>query len=133
MSPEGMTEETELLAAVQRALATPRGKFAVRVAFSRFEAPLPRSHHRRIARVILDQVAQQHDGELFEPGCGDLVTICNALKQHSGDPALHPAALAHTFSRLFRLDVPPGVSVVDIWEFERDGATALAYAMQLVH
>lgn len=129
--PDTIVEELELLAAVRAALSAPKGRFAVLVRFSHLPAPLPRPHHRRTARVIIDEVAQQHEGEAFELECGDLVAVCRNLKQHGGDPALHPAALAHTFARLLRQDLSSGEGVLQVWDLERDGAALLAYVTQI--
>jgi len=127
-----LLEEARLLGAIRSALSTPKGWFVVRLQLSRLTAPMPRPHHRRIARVILNEVAQHNAGEAFELDCGDMVLLCRALTQHGVDAAVHPAVLPHTLSRLFRQNVPADQSLANIWNLERDGAAVLGYVTRLV-
>jgi hypothetical protein len=128
---DAIPEEARLLAAVRYALSTPKARVALRLQLSRLAPPLPRPHHRRIARAILDEAAQRYDGDLFDLACGDMVLLCRAPSHGGADPAAHPASLPHALSRLFRADVPDGGALTQMWTLERDGAVLLAYAAQL--
>ena len=120
-----------MLAAARRGLSTPKSRLAVVLRLSSLPPPLPRAHHRRIARAIFEEVAQHHHGEMFELGCGDIVLLCRTPSQDAAsDPALHPTALPHVLSRLFRIDVPDGAVLSTLWMLERDGTDLLGYAVQ---
>jgi len=123
-------EEEQLLSAARRALSMPKSRVALLLRLSLLQPPLPRPHHRRIARAILEDVAHHNQGETFELGCGDMVLLCRAPSHSGSDPALHPATLPHAFARLFRSDVPPpgNAALAMLWTLERDGAALLAYA-----
>lgn len=123
------SDEERLLAATRRVLSTPKAHVAVLLRLSLLTPPLPRPHHRRIARALLEDAAQHGGGETFDLRCGDMVLLCRASSHPSTDPALHPASLPHTLARLFRSDVASGkAGLTTVWMLERDGAALLAYA-----
>ncbi len=109
----------------------PKFQFALLLEFSRLLPPLPRPHHRRVARAILEAAAARHDGDVFDLACGDLVLLCRAPTHLGEDPATHPATLPHALSRLLRADLPAGVELVTTWALEHDGGAVLAFAAGL--
>lgn len=126
------TDEGRLLEAALRVLSTPKAGVALVLRLSLLPPPLPRPHHHRIARAILEEAAQRHHGELFEPACGDMVLLCRtpAYGAAAATAALQPTSLPHTLARLFRADAA-GLALTTLWMLERDGTALLAYITRL--
>ncbi|MBV9785698.1 MAG: hypothetical protein JO264_17980 [Acidisphaera sp.] len=131
--PEVWQAEAEkLLAAVRRGLSTPKARVALVLRLSLLAPPLPRAHHRRIARAILEASAQQHQGEMFELFGGDMVLLCRVPSVDvASERALHPASLPQAMARLFRADVPGSISLATLWSLERDSTALLAYTAEV--
>ena len=126
-----LSDEAQLLASLQRMMSMPKGRVAVWLQLSRIPAPLPRPHHRRIAQAILETAAQHYRGEVFSLRSGDLVLLCQAPTHNGTEPAAHPAALPHTFARLFQTDLLTASELTQTWSLEHDGAALMARATAL--
>lgn len=129
--PELLADDVRLLCALQRVLPTPKARLVIWLQLARLPPPLPRAHHRRTAHAILEKAAQLHEGEVFALQTGDMVLLCRAPAHGGTEPGAHPAALPHTLSRLFAIDVPPGSELVETWSLERDGPELLARVARL--
>jgi len=116
------------------------GRVAVVVHLSRLRPPAPRPHHRRIARALLQDTADRHDGQLFALGNGDLVLVCRhgdgvaadsramrvlSLKRTS---VAAPAMLPSVMGRLLRADCGHGAELVSLWPLATELELLLAYA-----
>lgn len=112
----------QLLDAVRRALRAPEGRAALVLHLSRLSPPAPRPHHRRIARVLLDDEAVRHEGYVHAMGNGDLVLLCRP----AGEAAV--PGLAATLARLFRADAPDPAGLTSVWSLAGEGAELLRYA-----
>lgn len=111
--------------AVRRVTApgfAPPGMAALAVRLATAPAPGPRPHHRRIARAILGEAVQQHGGQVFALGNGDLVLIAPAAMLRAAGRA---EKLPETLSRLLA-DI--GTGLVSVWQLPADRAPLLAYA-----
>ncbi|KAA5611521.1 hypothetical protein [Rhodovastum atsumiense] len=135
MAPEGGGEHL-LLDAVRRALRRPEGRMALVLHLSRLDPPAPRPHHQRIARAILQDTAQRHEGQVFALGNGDMVLLCHLAEKRApaaprpvGTIGLaDPADLPATLGRLLRVDAPDPTRVISIWHLDGDTAGLQAYA-----
>ena len=105
---------------------------------SRLPSPGPRPHHRRIARTILEDTAQRHEGQVFVLANGDMVLLCRAAQPGRPPPVrpLHgpalpdPGTLPDALARLLRVDMPDPGRVTTVWRLE-DGLPALtSYAAE---
>jgi EAL domain-containing protein (putative c-di-GMP-specific phosphodiesterase class I) len=122
----------------QVARAGGRGSAGERVALvlhlSRLSPPAPRPHHRRVARALMQDTAEWHEGQLFALGDGDLALLCREAANRAGKPAERPArvadaaALPEILRRLLRIDTPPGLDLVSVWKLGTDGGKLLDYA-----
>ncbi len=129
--------EDALADAVRRAGRQPHGRIALVLHLSRMAPPAPRPHHRRIARAMLRETADLHEGHVFTPRNGDLVLLCRAPA--SGTPASgvtprpgaaatpDPATLPETLGRLLRVDAPDPSRIVSVWRLDQDFAALAAY------
>lgn len=88
---------------------------------SQLLAPAPRPHHRRVARLVLDDAALVCGGQVIPRPNGDLVLL--------GETA-GVGALIETLARLFRVDAPPNGRLLSLWTLPRDADAVLAYAEQ---
>ncbi len=120
------------------------GMMALVLHLSALRPPAPRPHHRRVARVILQDVAARHDGQVFAFGNGDIALLCAASGLHdtgraptvpvareassARDPAGGPAPLAAALTRLLRIDAVDPARLISVWPLGTDHAALLAYA-----
>jgi len=113
---------------------------AVALHLSRLAPPGPRAHHRRIARAILEDTAQRHEGQVFALGSGDLVLLCRrpppgrmrAAEFPHGLGVPDPAALPATMAALLRVDLPDPAHVTTVWPLPESLAAFTAYAAERV-
>lgn len=114
--------ERQLLDGVERVLRGPasRQDWALLVLhLSRFPAPGPRVHHRRIAASVLEDAAGRNAGQLFALANGDM-----ALMFRPGDGG---AALLAALSRLFGTDVADPATLRSLWPLPAAAEAALVY------
>lgn len=105
--------------AIERQLRLGSERSVLVLHLSQLLAPAPCPHHRRIARLVLDDAAQSYGGQVFTRRNGDLVLVCG--------PAA-AATLADTLNRLFRTDAPAGGRLLSSWTLPGDAEAVLAYA-----
>jgi hypothetical protein len=60
----------------ERWLRAPQDKVVLVLHLSRLAAPAPRSHHMRVARVLLQDCAQRANGHVLVLQNQDLVLFC---------------------------------------------------------
>ena len=124
-----------LLDTVRRRLRQPDGWVAVVLHLSRLAPPAPRPHHRRIARVLMEDVARRHDGLVFAVANGDLLLLCRMGDERRAAPTLRvasPQALPDVLARLLRADAPQPDQLTSFWPLESAGPTLLSYALARV-
>ena len=117
--------ERLLLDAARRLQRQPAGLVALVLHLSRL--PGARAHHRRIARAMMQDVAQRQDGQVFMLRNGDLVLLCRAAPRRrgvEGDLGGLPATLA----RLMRVDALEPDRLIDVWQVAQEPERLLAYA-----
>ena len=125
--------ERTLLETVQRQLRAPARRMAIVLHLSRLTSPAPRPHHRRIARALLQESAQQHDGQVFSLGNGDLVLLCSAASDNAQRAtrwhatSVTPGELPAILARLMRVDTPDPRRLVSSWMLRTDAEAILAY------
>ncbi len=119
----GMGGDHALLETVRRLLRQPAGWVALALRLSAMAPPAPRPHHRRVARALLQDAAQRHEGQVFAMPNGDLVL----LHRPSGDNA---AVLGNTLGRLLRIDAPDPAALVQVWVLNDAAEGLLAYARE---
>ena len=124
------SEETRLLSAIQSLLLMPKARVAVWLQLSLLPQNLPKPHQRRVASAIMEAAANHHDGDVFSLANGDLVLLCRAPTHNGVEPAAHPTALPHTFSRLFQPNMRNPAELTRTWWLEHDGAALLANVAQ---
>ena len=113
--------ERTLLETVQRQLRAPARRMSIVLHLSRLTSPAPRPHHRRIARALLQESAQQHDGQVFSLGNGDLVLLCSAASDNAQRAtrwhatSVTPGELPAILARLMRVDTPDPRRLVSSW------------------
>lgn len=91
---------------------------------SRMAPPAPRTHHRRIARAMLDDAAQRQSGQVFALHNDDLLLLFRA------DDGAVP--MLDTLARLFLVDVPDPAGLTTLWSLTRDAAALMQYAQDRV-
>ena len=106
---------------VERTLRQPRGKAALVLHLSRLA--MPRPYHVRVARVLLQDSAQRHGGQVFTLADHDLVLLC----QNSAAGAHAPADLPASLAKLFSADVADATRLTSFWDLEQDSAGLRAY------
>jgi len=116
------------------------GIVALVLHLSSLRPPAPRPHHRRVARVILQDVAARHAGQVFAFANGDIALLCEASGLHetgrgqtvreasAGDPAGLPSLLVAALTRLLRIDTIDPAGLISVWPLGTDHAPLLAYA-----
>ncbi len=122
----GRGAEYELQEALRRAARSPQGRMVLQLHLSRLNSPGPRPHHRRVARAILDDTAQRHEGQVFTLANGDMVLLCReatpgrmpAARPVPGMSLPDPAALPDTMARLLRIDLSDPACVTTVWRLE---------------
>jgi hypothetical protein len=134
--------ERMLVDTIHRLCRTPIGRVAVVLHLSRLRPPAPRAHHRRVARALLQDAAQRHDGQVFVLRNGDQVLICAAGRPvssrrgwHDHKPAggatrLEPRDLPAMLVRLMQIDAPDPARLASVFNLpaEQDGLIAYAEA-----
>ena len=96
---------------------------------------LPRPHHRRIARALLQDAASRHDGQVFSLRNGDLALLTPITECPGTDDLGHatdPARLADTFAELFKADRPDLSGMLSVWNIEYDQARIFEYLQALM-
>ncbi len=129
-------EERLLLDILQRAMRAPGTRIALVLHLSRLRPPAPRPHHRRVARALLHDTAEHHDGQVFALRNGDLVLLCEnsqaglRIARRLTRPAgyLAPDALPAMLLHLMRIDTPDPAQLLSVWQLATAGPAALAYA-----
>lgn len=121
--------EQLLLDAAHRALRASENRIAVVLHLARLAPPGPQPHHRRIARALLTEAAQLHDGQLFPLGNGDLVLLCRPAATHTHSPD-DPGALPGTLNRLFAGESPDPDAMVSLWQLDEEADRLLTYARE---
>ncbi len=120
--------ERLLLDAAHRALRAPERRIALVLHLARLAPPGPGPHHRRIARALLIEAAQRHDGQLFPLANGDLVLLCRpATPAGSADD---PGAFPGTLRRLFAGETPEPNTIVSLWPLADQSDRLLSYARE---
>jgi hypothetical protein len=98
---------------------------------SRMSPPAPRSYHRRVARALLEDGGQAHDGQVFALGNADLVLLCRATAvrphEHPSQPRA-PDSLPEVLARLLRIDLPTSADIMSLWTLPADEPHLRAYA-----
>ncbi|MGH7105273.1 MAG: hypothetical protein ACREFT_02050, partial [Acetobacteraceae bacterium] len=121
--------ERLLLDAAHRALRAPESRIAVVLHLARLAPPGPGPHHRRIARALLIEAAQRHDGQLFPLANGDLVLLCRPPATAAGS-ADDPGALPGMLRRLFAGETPEPNTIVSLWPLADQSDRLLSYARE---
>jgi hypothetical protein len=119
--------ERQLREEGERALRNPHGKLLLVLHISRL--PAPKSHHVRVARVLLQDIAQRHGGQVFGMRNNDLVLLCNEAGSAQSSSPYAPEGLPQTLDRLFGAELPVAGGLTSLWalEFEPNALqTALA-------
>ena len=106
----------------ERAARRPEGRVALVLRLSRLRPPAPQPHHRRVARALLEDAAQRHEGQVFALRNGDLAMICGIAP-----PVL---ALPHMLARLLGVAASDPAGTVTLWPLVEDAARLLAYAAE---
>lgn len=119
-----------LLDAVRRMGRRPQGRLAMVVHLSQLRPPAPRPHHRRIARAMLQDTAQRHDGQMFAVHNGDLVLLCRLDAQAAGrgGASQDPLTLSRTLGRLLRADAVDPDQLISMWDLHDGAERLLDYA-----
>lgn len=117
-----------LLDTARRLARQPAGWTVLVVHIGRLINPKP--HHRRVARAILQDVAQRLEGQVYAPRNGDLVLICRETSpgMRLGQGGLEPQQLSTTLSRLLQAETPPSARLISAWRVDADPGRLLAYA-----
>jgi len=114
-----------LAEAVRRLLRRPGGGVALVLRLSGLQPPAPRPHHRRIARALMQDAAQRHDGQVFVLRNGDLVLLCRVPPEAVPEAALDN--LPATLARLLRVDTPHPDRLVSLWPLASGPAALVQY------
>ena len=132
--------ERMLVDMIHRLCRTRSGRVAVVVHLSRLRPPAPRPHHRRVARTLLQDAAQRHDGQVFVLRNGDQVLICAAGRAafsrrglHDHKPAgsagwLDPRDLPPMLVRLMQIDAPDPARLTSLFSLPAEQDRLVAYA-----
>lgn len=108
--------------AAERTARRPEGRIGLVLRLSRLRPPAPRPHHRRVARALLEDAAQRHEGQVFALRNGDFALICG------GGAAV--LALPKILGRLLGSVAPDPSDIVTLWPLARESAALLAYASE---
>lgn len=132
--------ERMLVDTIHRLCRTPIGRVAVVLHLSRLRPPAPRPHHRRVARALLQDAAQRHDGQVFVLRNGDHVLICAAGRRASsrrgwrdhkpggGAARLEPRELPAMLVRLMQIDAPDPARLTSVFNLPAEQDRLIAYA-----
>jgi hypothetical protein len=116
----------------ERWLRAPHDKVVLVLHLSRLAAPAPRSHHLRVARVLLQDCAQRANGHVLVLHNQDLALFCAIPRDQPGDAQDAPAQLRATLARLFEADVPDPARLISFWRLDEDAAPFRAYLAGLL-
>ena len=132
--------ERMLVDTIHRLCRTPSGRVALVLHLSRLRPPAPRPHHRRVARALLQDAAQRHDGQVFVLRNGYQVLICAAGRPtsarrggHDHKPAggrarLDPGDLPPMLMRLLQIDAPDPARLTSLFILPGEQDRLVAYA-----
>ena len=110
--------EAQLQHAIERDVRAGQERAVLALHVSALQPPAPRPYHRRIAKAMLDDAAQNHAGQVFVRGNADIVLICAPVGV---------ARLRDTLTRLFRLDAPPTDRLLTVWTLPHDAIALETY------
>ncbi|MGH7118244.1 MAG: hypothetical protein ACREFP_04515 [Acetobacteraceae bacterium] len=119
-----------LLDAAGRAARSQGAWAALVLHLGRFGPPAPEPHHRRIARALLTEAAQRHDGQLFALGNGDLVLLCRPSLSHAALAQDDPASLQGKLVCLFGAETSEPDTIVSLWPLPGRADLLLHYAAE---
>ena len=126
--------ERQLLEAARRMIAP--GWAALVIQFSVEPANLPRAHHRRIARALLEDVAQRHGGNVFSLRNGDVVLLCPMAALRSAGVSRAAASANDTLpdllTRLLRGNTADPLAPFQIWPMPENRDRLLGYATERI-
>jgi len=125
--PMSLGAERVLADMAERWLRYPADKVVLVLHLSRLAAPAPRSHHLRVARVLMQDCAQRADGQVLLLQNQDLVLLCSAQRDQHTESADAPAQLKATLARLFVADVPDPARLLSYWRLDEDPAPFRTY------
>jgi hypothetical protein len=111
----------------ERWLRYPADKVVLVLHLSWLAAPAPRSHHLRVARVLMQDCAQRASGQVLLLQNQDLVLLCAAQRDPHNEAADAPAQLKATLARLFVADVPDPSRLLSYWRLDEDPAPFRTY------
>jgi EAL domain-containing protein (putative c-di-GMP-specific phosphodiesterase class I) len=111
----------------ERWLRYPADKVVLVLHLSRLAAPAPRSHHLRVARVLMQDCAQRTAGQVLLLQNQDLVLLCAAQRDAHNEAADASAQLKATLARLFVADVPDPGRLLSYWRLDEDPAPFRTY------
>lgn len=129
--------ERMLVDTIHRLCRTPSARVAVVLHLSRLRPPAPRPHHRRVARALLQDAAQRHDGQVFVLRNGDQVLICAGGQptgtRRGGHPAggttrLDPRDLPPMLMQLMQIDAPDPARLTSMFNLPAEQGQLIAYA-----
>ncbi|WP_264711990.1 hypothetical protein [Limobrevibacterium gyesilva] len=116
--------ERHLLEAAHR---LPQEWAALVLHLSRLQQPAPRPHHRRVARALLQEAAQRHDGQVLALRNGDLVLLYRAHMLRAGAAG---TPLAVTLAQLLQAVAPDPAAVISVWPLGEARDQLLGYAAE---
>ena len=92
--------------------------------------PHVRPYHRRVARALLQDVAQRLDGQVFAPSNGDFLLLyreppASLRMLHGG---LEPRHLPATLERLLQAEAPGPLRLTSAWRVDSEPDRLTAYA-----
>jgi hypothetical protein len=125
--PVNLGADRALADMAERWLRAPQAKVVLVLHLSRLAAPAPRSHHMRVARVLLQDCAQRANGHVLVLQNQDLVLFCAIQREQHGEPADAPGQLKSTLARLFVADVPDPARLISFWRLDEDPGPFRAY------
>ncbi len=115
-----LSMERQLLDAADRAARDPGDRRALVLHLSCLPPPGPRPHHRRIARVVLEDAAQRVNGQVFTMANADVVML---LRTGAGLDWVRDAMI-----RLFQADQPDPTQLLTQWPLSGGALSAYARA-----
>ena len=119
--------ERQLLDGVERILRGPASKqdwHLLALHLSRFPAPGPLAHHRRIAASVIGDAAERCSGQRFALSNGDI-----ALLFRSSDGGV---AMLATLTRMFQVDVADAVTLRTVWSLQGGADAAVCYIRKCI-
>jgi EAL domain-containing protein (putative c-di-GMP-specific phosphodiesterase class I) len=122
---------TALQEAVRRSVrgGAPRSVLWLFLSAPGLAAPNHASHHARVARAVMTDVAQRLDGEVLRLANGDLALVCRrrpGTPDAIGPDADGPEGLAAVLNRLFAVTAVKDAELFARWQLPRDAAALAA-------